>query len=266
MDKAKGSSRGRIPASCQSSARKTSRARGLARAQQGDLTEAAFVYKAISLGLVVAKPHGNMHPYDFIVDGGGGLWRIQVKSCASLKSGFYPVHVCHGKDGVSIPYTESEIDFVVAYIIPEQTSYILPIREMLGRTSISFSPREFSGLHAFAHYREAWHLLRQPMKSPSHDVDPTIGKSIICDAKMYPMRKASVHDLRYGFRKIERLLYQGEEIQITKRRHVIARLVPESEQPAAEVPDFLGRLRATYSDKVLAVSGAELVSEDRDRY
>jgi antitoxin (DNA-binding transcriptional repressor) of toxin-antitoxin stability system len=238
MDKAKGSSRGRTPASCQSSARKASRARGLPGAQQGDLSEAAFLYKAISLNFVVARPHGNMHPYDFIVDGGSGLWRIQVKSCASLSGGFYPVRICHRKDGVAIPYTEFEIDFVVAYIIPEQTCYILPIREMLGRTSISFRPREFPGLHAFAHYREAWHLLRQPMKSRAVEVDPTIGKSIICDAKMYPKRKASVHDLRYGFRKIERLLYQGEEIQITKRGHVIARLVPESEQPAAEVPDF----------------------------
>ncbi len=266
MDKAKGSSRGRIPASCQSSARKASRARGLPGALQGDLSEAAFVYKAISLNFVVAKPHGNMHPYDFIVDGGGGLRRIQVKSCGNLSRGFYRVRICRRKDGAPIPYTESEIDFVVAYIIPEQTCYILPIREMLGRTSISFRPREFSGLHAFAHYREAWHLLRQPMKSPSVEVDPTIRKSLICDAKMYPLRKASVHDLRYGFRKIERLLYQGEEIQITKRGHVIARLVPESEQPAAEVPDFLGRLRATYGDKVPAVSGAELVSEDRKRY
>jgi hypothetical protein len=47
---------------------------------------------------------------------------------------------------------------------------------------------------------------------------------------------------------------------------VIARLVPESEQPAAEIPDFQERLRTIYGDKVLAVSGAELVSEDRDRY
>lgn len=41
------------------------------------------------------------------------------------------------------------------------------------------------------------------------------------------MRKASIRDLRYSFKKIERLLYQGEEIQITKRRRVIARLIPE---------------------------------------
>jgi antitoxin (DNA-binding transcriptional repressor) of toxin-antitoxin stability system len=83
---------------------------------------------------------------------------------------------------------------------------------------------------------------------------------------MYHMRKASVRDLRYAFKKIERLLHQGEEIQITKRRRVIARLVPESVQSAAEVPDFQGRLRAIYGDTVLAVSGAELVSEDRTRY
>ena len=39
------------------------------------------------------------------------------------------------------------------------------------------------------------------------------------------MRKASVRDLRYSFKKIERLLREGEEIQITKRRRVIARLI-----------------------------------------
>jgi antitoxin (DNA-binding transcriptional repressor) of toxin-antitoxin stability system len=80
------------------------------------------------------------------------------------------------------------------------------------------------------------------------------------------MRKASVRDLRYAFKKIERLLHQGEEIQITKRRRIIARLVPESAPPATKVPDFMGRLRTIYGDKASAVSGAELVSEDRNRY
>lgn len=83
---------------------------------------------------------------------------------------------------------------------------------------------------------------------------------------MYHMIKASVRDLRYGFKKIERLLRQGEEIQITKRRRVIARLVPETTQSSPELPDFRARVRAIYGDKVLAVSGADLVSEDRIRY
>jgi antitoxin (DNA-binding transcriptional repressor) of toxin-antitoxin stability system len=83
---------------------------------------------------------------------------------------------------------------------------------------------------------------------------------------MYHMKKASVRDLRYEFKKIERLLRQGEEIQITKRRRVIARLVPEGTEAPKEIPDFLARLRTIYGDKVLAVTGAELLSSDRSRY
>ncbi len=83
---------------------------------------------------------------------------------------------------------------------------------------------------------------------------------------MYHMAKASVRDLRYEFKKIERLLLQGEEIQITKRRRVIARLVPEGPGAAKKMPDFLARVRRIYGDKVLAVSGADLISADRNRY
>jgi antitoxin (DNA-binding transcriptional repressor) of toxin-antitoxin stability system len=83
---------------------------------------------------------------------------------------------------------------------------------------------------------------------------------------MYHMTKASVRDLRYEFKKIERLLLQGEEIQITKRRRVIARLVPERKEVAKKMPDFDARVRRIYGDKVLAVSGADLISWDRNRY
>ena len=83
---------------------------------------------------------------------------------------------------------------------------------------------------------------------------------------MYHMTKASVRDLRYEFKKIERRLLQGEEIQITKRRRVIARLVPERAEDAKKMPDFEARMRSIFGDKVLAVSGADLISADRDRY
>ena len=87
-----------------------------------------------------------------------------------------------------------------------------------------------------------------------------------CDAIRYHMTKASVRDLRYEFKKIERRLLQGEEIQITKRRRVIARLVPERAEGAKRMPDFEARMRSIFGDKVLAVSGADLISADRDRY
>ena len=82
---------------------------------------------------------------------------------------------------------------------------------------------------------------------------------------MYHMKTISVRDLRYDFKKVERLLQQGNEIEVTKRRKVIARLAPvRSERPP--LPDFEARLKEIYGDKVLAVTGAEIVSWDRDRY
>jgi len=80
------------------------------------------------------------------------------------------------------------------------------------------------------------------------------------------MKKASIRDLRYAFKKIERLLHQGEEVQITKRRRVIARLVPEGMESSTMVPDFLGRLRKIYGEKMLTKTGAQVLDEDRSRY
>jgi len=79
---------------------------------------------------------------------------------------------------------------------------------------------------------------------------------------MYHMKKATVRDLRYDFPKIERALRAGQEIQITKRSRVIARLVPENGTP--ELPDIMARLKQIYGDKVLEPSGAELINEERE--
>jgi len=70
----------------------------------------------------------------------------------------------------------------------------------------------------------------------------------------------SISELRRSFSKIESLLQRGEEIQITRCGKVIARLVPDG------MPDFLARLSALHGNKVLSVSGAELLKIDRNRY
>jgi antitoxin (DNA-binding transcriptional repressor) of toxin-antitoxin stability system len=82
---------------------------------------------------------------------------------------------------------------------------------------------------------------------------------------MHHMRRASVRELRYRFAEVERLLQEGQKIEITKRRRVIARLLPVNHAPAVR-PDFLARLRKIYGDKILKVSGAQLLAEERDRY
>jgi antitoxin (DNA-binding transcriptional repressor) of toxin-antitoxin stability system len=81
-----------------------------------------------------------------------------------------------------------------------------------------------------------------------------------------PVKRASVRDLRYDFPRVERLLAEGEPVEITKRNKVIGKLVPpDTEQKPVQIPDFLGRMKKISGDKVLKVTGAELIRWDRDR-
>jgi hypothetical protein len=153
---------GRIPASGESPAQKAARERGLLIRERGDLGEAAFLHKATSLGFMVARPWRNIYRYDFIVEGGQNLWRVQVKTTSYILGGLYRLGVCHrSKRGAEV-YEASELDFVVAYVFPEESWYVLPVREVVGRTTLSLCPKGYPHLDRYAHYREAWHLLCQP--------------------------------------------------------------------------------------------------------
>ena len=80
------------------------------------------------------------------------------------------------------------------------------------------------------------------------------------------MRNTTVRDLRYKFPSIEESLRAGQEIQITKHKRVIARLLPPKGAPAAAKVDFVARLKEIYGDQMLAVSGAELLAGERERF
>ena len=81
---------------------------------------------------------------------------------------------------------------------------------------------------------------------------------------MHHSRRATVRDLRHDFARVESALAKGEGIEIVKRNKVIAHLVPVKNTPPA--PDFAGRLKAIWGDKVFEVSGAALIALERDRY
>jgi antitoxin (DNA-binding transcriptional repressor) of toxin-antitoxin stability system len=84
---------------------------------------------------------------------------------------------------------------------------------------------------------------------------------------MHHMKKASVRDLRYRFSVVEELLRDGQEIHITKRKRVIARLLPpEPKADTAPLPDFAARQRKIFGKKKLKVSGAELLAAERERF
>ena len=81
------------------------------------------------------------------------------------------------------------------------------------------------------------------------------------------MKNATVRDLRYHFKRVEHLLREGEEIQICKRKRVIAHLVPVKQKSnLRHRPDFMKRLKKIYGDRVMKKSGAELLAEERERF
>jgi antitoxin (DNA-binding transcriptional repressor) of toxin-antitoxin stability system len=80
---------------------------------------------------------------------------------------------------------------------------------------------------------------------------------------MYPVRRVTVSDLRYRFSVIEQSLRDGEEVQITRRKRVVARLLPPDPVVPVEMPDFLGRMKKIFGKKRLKMSGAEQIAMDR---
>jgi hypothetical protein len=140
--------------------------RHLGTKRMGELAELAFMYRAASEGIGVARPYGDSHPYDFLVQHGRRLARVQVKSCFTTQRGYrrmgFPIIVSHkiGKGGLL--YSLEEIDFIAGYVAPHHAWYVIPVEALKGSKSIRLYPAGKSQRTGgfYEDYREAWHLLK----------------------------------------------------------------------------------------------------------
>jgi len=136
--------------------------------RMGELAEIAFMYRAASEGIGVARPYGDSHPYDFLVQHGRRLARVQVKSCFTPSRGegtAYPVTVTKfTRAGGRTLYSLEEIDFIAAFVASQRAWYLIPVESLKNRQVIRLYPRgkrKRPGAF-FETYREAWHLLKEP--------------------------------------------------------------------------------------------------------
>jgi hypothetical protein len=146
----------------------------------GEITQLAFALKAARLRFGVSHPYGDSEPYDVILDchrarllnlapystyladqARPRLIRIQVKATTQLVDGLYRVNAHRRIHGCAVPYKLSEIDFIAAYVIPEDSWFIFPLPHILGATSLLLSPKKRRKPHPNNPYREAWHLLQE---------------------------------------------------------------------------------------------------------
>jgi len=134
---------------------------------KGELGELAFSHKAASLGFGVAKPTGEDEAYDFILDSGKRLWRVQVKSIYSPFRHGYRASCRHWNRNL---YQPEEIDFVAVYIVPLNIWYIIPVNSVINSSTLYFYPSGCKRGGRFERFREAWHLM-----APGGDAIPQPG-------------------------------------------------------------------------------------------
>jgi hypothetical protein len=127
------------------------------RKRRGEAAQAAFLARATALNSGVLIPCGDSERYDTVVDFVQALFRVQVKSAGAYAENRYRVKTTGANGRV---YTSKEIDFFVAYIVPENVWYIIPIQAIGQRKGIRFHPTTRRQSKAmFEKYREAWCLL-----------------------------------------------------------------------------------------------------------
>ena len=162
--------------------------RELSTKRRGEISELAFALAAARRGFAVSKPFGDCQRYDIILDfqnmgpqnmnpqgtsphaistnnfyyARPRIVRVQVKSSTQLVDGLYRINSSRRLNGRVVPYKLSEIDFVAAYIIPEDSWFILPLPHVLGQTSLLFRPKKSKIPGLYDTYREAWHYLTEP--------------------------------------------------------------------------------------------------------
>jgi len=157
--------------------------------RMGELSQAAFLLKAQSLGFGLAVPWGDSEKCDFIVWARpqGRLLRVQVKATGRFDRGGYDVQPVYSTRGEGKKtYTAEEIDVLAAHVILEvgerkakpkagskakskagdrsgggtrDVWYLLPVEAIAGVKSLRFFPGLKGRDPKWEGYREAWEWL-----------------------------------------------------------------------------------------------------------
>lgn len=140
--------------------------------RRGEWAESVFMARAGEQGLAVSRPWGDSNSYDCVVGRPGKFAAVQVKSTTmKLERGTgYSCSTCSSHKA----YRAGALDFLAAYVIPEDTWYIIPAKEIRGKKSISLGTA--GGEAKYEKYREAWNLLREAGQECEQAAEGTRGE------------------------------------------------------------------------------------------
>ena len=122
----------------------------------GEVGELALMHIAALLGFGVLKPHGDSMRYDLVFDSGRRLWRIQLKSTWIKGVYGYTVAATWHSTSETVAYNPRDIDFLVAYLQPEEAWYVIPVAAFAPRKRLRFYPEGRNPRARYEKYRDAW--------------------------------------------------------------------------------------------------------------
>lgn len=109
--------------------------------QIGDITELQCITYFYKLGFDISIPYGENSRYDFIIDNGYELFRIQCKTC-NFK-GDYIIIPCRSirtnrKGNHVVRYSKNEIDYFATYF--NDRCYLISVDEDINVKSLRIKP------------------------------------------------------------------------------------------------------------------------------
>ncbi len=147
----------------------------------GEVSQAAFLLKARTMGFAVAVPWGDSERYDFMVwaKEGARILRVQVKATGRLYRRGYEVQAVHATRGQGKKrYTARDIDVLAAHVQPLDVWYLLPIAAVGRAKSLRFYPDIECRRPRWERYREAWEVLAGglPSRIDEKSKGPTLSR------------------------------------------------------------------------------------------
>lgn len=106
-------------------------------ASEGYLAEVMYMVEVMSKGMTVSKPYSDSAEYDFIVDCGGRLSRVQVKLITTPEKNTtnYRCSLTRNKGE-----KYKKVDVFAIYLEPENIWFNVPMENLNGKT-IRLSPK-----------------------------------------------------------------------------------------------------------------------------
>jgi antitoxin (DNA-binding transcriptional repressor) of toxin-antitoxin stability system len=82
---------------------------------------------------------------------------------------------------------------------------------------------------------------------------------------MSNMKTTTVREVQHNLRKILRWVEDGETVVITRRKRVVANLVPSSPKDRTiDWPDFTGRIKSTWKEPVAGKAASRIIVDERN--